>query len=148
MKSAIIGRIASIVIMVLAVVFYVLNITNDSDAIEMDESVQAIAVDPSMYLAYIALGITAVVAILFAIYNVVTHPKQAKGVLFGIIGLAVVIGISYGIASSEPVEIAGGNMVEGSTPKLVGMGLITFYIAAGLAIAAVIVSSVSTLTKR
>lgn len=134
--------------MVLAVVFYVLNLLNSGDAIETDESVQAVAIDPSMYLAYIALGITAVVAVLFAIYNVVTHPKQAKGVLFGIIGLAVVIGVSYGIASDEPVKIAGGVVVEGSTPKLVGMGLITFYIAAGIAVLAVIASSVSSLIKR
>jgi hypothetical protein len=70
--------------------------------------------------------------------------------LIGIGALVVVIGISYLLASGNVTEAMGrveGGVTE-TTSKRVGMGLITFYLLAGVAILAVILSSVKSIVRR
>lgn len=145
-----VGKIISYLLMAGAVIFFVLAMIQGDDTIESNASVQASIIDPFMYLAYIATGLAALMTVGFAIYYLITHPQKAKTSLMGIGALVVVIGISYLMASNEVTEpmtrLEGG--VTETTSKRVGMGLIAFYLLAGITILAVILSSFKSIVRR
>ncbi len=145
-----VGKILSYVFMVGAVIFFALALVKGDDTIESDAAVQASIIDPMMFMAYIAAGLASLLTIGFAVYYLITHPENAKNSLIGIGALVVVIGISYLLASGNVTEAMGrveGGVTE-TTSKRVGMGLITFYLLAGVAILAVILSSVKSIVRR
>lgn len=145
-----VGKILSYVFMIGAAIFFVLALVNGDDAIESDPSVQASVIDPFMYIAYFAAGLASLLTIGFAVYYLITHPEKAKTSLIGIGALVVVFGIAYLLASGDVTEAMGrveGGVTE-TTSKRVGMGLITFYLLAGIAILAVIISSFKSIVRR
>lgn len=136
--------------MVGAAIFFVMALVNGDDTIENDASVQAAVIDPFMYIAYFAAGLASLLTIGFAVYFLITHPEKAKTSLIGIGALVVVFGIAYLLASGNVTEAMGrveGGVTE-TTSKRVGMGLITFYLLAGIAVLAVIISSFKTIARR
>ena len=80
---------------------------------------------------YLLLAIAAVTAVVFPIITMAQNPKGAKNALIGVVGLVVVVGISYAVAGSKQSET----------------GLIAFYIMGAGAIGAVIFAEVSKMLK-
>jgi len=121
------------------------------ETLKVDEAAQDALINPAMSLSYLALLITAALSIGFALYQIATHPKQAKGALIGIGGLAVVFVLGYLLASDEVTEdMANMSLnfeVTAKTSKMVGAGLMTFYILTLGAILAVVFSSVRRMIK-
>ena len=148
MKLEGIGKIVSYVIIALAVILYVVGLSKGDDAIAADPGAQAISTDPSLYLAYISIILTAIAAVGFAIWQLIQFPKRAKSVLYGVVGVVVAGVLAYLVSSDAPVVTASGVEVDGDTARRVGAGLIVFYIAGGIAIVSVIASSVSSALKR
>lgn len=145
-----VGKILSYVFMVGAAIFFVMALVNGDETIENDASVQAAVIDPFMYIAYFAAGLASLLTVVFAVYFLITHPEKAKNSLIGIGALVVVFGIAYLLASGNVTEAMGrveGGVTE-TTSKRVGMGLITFYLLAGIAVLAVIISSFKTIARR
>ena len=107
------------------------------------------SIDESLFLnwSYILLGIATVAAIVFPIINIVQNPKKAKMVIAGIVGLAVVFGISYAMASGQEIKLGEDNIISASTVKMVDAGLIMTYILGGLSVAAAIFDGVSKMFK-
>ena len=83
--------------------------------------------------SYILLGIGIIVSIVFPIITLVGDFGKAKSALFGIVGLLVIFGISYGLASGEEAKV-GDMIITESTSRLSEAGLNAFYF---LAVAAV-----------
>jgi len=95
--------------------------------------------------AYILLGITAGITILFSLYNMIINPKGAKKTLVGLAGAAVLILIAFYLADDSVLNLphyTGGDNVP-STLKLVDTGLFTTYLLLALAFVAIIASEVS-----
>lgn len=100
-----------------------------------------------IYWCYLLFGLGAASAIVLPIINLGKNPKGAKGALIGLVALVVVFLISYMIAGDEMLPKYETFIDGPEDSKLVGMGLIAFYILAIGAIGAVVFSSVSKLLK-
>jgi len=80
------------------------------------------------------------------VFGVVVNPSQLKGVLFGILAIVLVGGISYLLADGSVVPAYKG-AVDESTSKLVSTGLNAFYIVGTLAVLSLVYSGVAKLFK-
>lgn len=95
--------------------------------------------------SYILFGIAAVAVLGFAIFQLVSRPKQAMGALMGIGALGVVVLLSYIFASGEIPQFLGYekfDITEGLS-KYVGTGLWSMYILGILAVVSIIYTEVS-----
>ena len=101
-------------------------------------------VNYGILICYILLAVAAAAAIIFPILQLAQNPKGAKGALIGIVLLAVVVGISFGLASDvnpSKMELSP----EGA--KQVGAGLYAVYILGAVAILSIVYSEVSKIIK-
>lgn len=80
--------------------------------------------------AYILLAIAAGSAVLFAISVFFTNFKEAKKGLFALIGLAVILLVSYALSDNTPFDLPGytGGDNTPATLSYAGTVLITTYI--------------------
>ncbi|GAB4278982.1 MAG: hypothetical protein Kow0068_02820 [Marinilabiliales bacterium] len=105
----------------------------------------------ALQLAYIFLGITIFLAIIFPIYTLIQRPKSAISALVGIIGLAIIILISYFMASGELLDMPKSYHGPDNNPttlKLTDAGIYTMYILLALAIFGIIATEVMKVFKR
>lgn len=99
--------------------------------------------------AYILLGFTALITLVFPIVYLIMNPKNGKSIFIGILGFAVLFLISfYGLASGN---IQGDvyetfNITE-NTSRFIGAMLNMTYILGGLAILSIIFSGISSIFK-
>ena len=107
----------------------------------------AVGEDVIIYWCYFLFFVGAASAIVLPLINLGKNPKGGKGALIGLIALLVVFALSYVLAGDEMLP-KYENFIDGpEDSKMVGMGLIAFYILALGAIGAVVYSSISKLTK-
>jgi len=99
--------------------------------------------------AYVLLFLAVVVLILFALFQFFSNLKSAKGGLFGIAAVLLIVLISWLLGSSEYPQffgvekfIADGTITPTIT-RVIDTALYSTYIIFGLAILALIYSSVS-----
>jgi formate-dependent nitrite reductase membrane component NrfD len=126
--------------LVLVVIFYVGDVVNEGTNHEYP-----VITETYIIWAYILLGITAGITILFSIYNMIINPKGAKKSLIGLVGAAILILIAYYMADDSVLNLphyTGSDNVP-ATLKLVDTGLFTTYLLLGLAFVAIIFSEVS-----
>ena len=93
-------------------------------------------------LAYIALAIAAIAAIVFPVMFMFQDLKKAKWAFIGIGAMAVIFLICYALSSGEASE----RISEGQS-RIVEASLFTFYIMLFVAIASVLYSTVSSYFK-
>lgn len=104
---------------VFTVVFYMGNKVPGTEGTAFEEP----KITENMIIwAYVLFGIAAIAAIIFPLINLIKNPINAKNVLIVIVFFAVIIGVSYLLASSEPISFLKVEASE-STLKLVGTGL-------------------------
>lgn len=107
----------------------------------------SVSADVIIYWCYILFFLGAASAIVLPLINLGKNPSGGKGALIGLIALVVVFVLSYVLAGDEMLP-KYENFIDGpEDSKMVGMGLIAFYILAFGAIAAVVYSSISKLIK-
>lgn len=113
----------------LATIFWVWSVIEGDTAIADDPSLGDKIVSPFLWVAYIALFIAAGTAIVYSLVNTFRDPKKAKGALYGIGALLLVLGIGYGIASGDDLQNYAESLeVTESMSKWSGTGLNAFYI--------------------
>jgi hypothetical protein len=93
---------------------------------------------------YILFFLTAGLALIFPIINVILNPKSAKQGLFIFLGAVVLIFIAYNLASDQVLDMPGydGKDNVPNTLKLAGTGLMVAYILAGLAVLSILYSEI------
>ena len=97
---------------------------------------------------YLLLAIAAASAIIFPIITMAKNPANAKNALIGVVGLAVVFGLGYALASgTETLDVDGKLLATASEAKMSEAGLIAFYILAAGAIGSIIYAEVSKMLK-
>ncbi|WP_167605103.1 hypothetical protein [Maribellus sediminis] len=145
-----IGKIVTIILWALLIVSAILIVSlvvNINTEVDTDPAMLS-WINSNLIWAYILVAIGAGVAIVASLLHMFTDKKAAKGGLISIAFLGVVGLISYLIASPEIPQfvgvdkfIADGSLNE-SIAKLVDTGLYATYILLGLAVLAVVSSSV------
>lgn len=147
--STLYSKIISIVLwvlmgisIILLVLFYFGKVVPGTEDTNLHEPV---ITQTFLVWAYILGGITAGLALIFPIINVILNPKSAKKGLFVILGVVVLIFIAYSLASDHVLNIPGydGKDNVTKTLKFTGTGLITMYILAGLAVLSIIYSEIA-----
>ncbi len=98
--------------------------------------------------AYIAFGMSVVIAILFPVLQIISNPKGAVKTLV-IVAVAVVLwfvakGIATNTFSPEELEL---KKITAETSVMVGAGLIYTYVVFGLAILSILYASISNIFK-
>lgn len=93
--------------------------------------------------AYVLFIFAVAVTILFPLFNIATNPRGAMRSLVGLLLVVVVLGIAYALSSTEPiVNSAGGYFTNPTELKISDTGLITTYIALGVAFLVVILGEI------
>jgi hypothetical protein len=83
----------------------------------------------------------------FPIIILAQDPKKAKGALFSLVGLLVVFGLAYVLASDAVLVSYEGYGVDAGTSKSVGMGLIGTYVLLALSGGGIIVFGIMSMFK-
>jgi len=122
-KSKILTIITAI-IGVIGVILFIRVMMAGDDSVAVDSSVNAF-----VYFAKYLLVITAVIALVLSLLNLVKNPQALKKTLLGVAILAVLFAVSYAVASDAAVTDSFGNIVKngeaGSTSKWIS-ALINF----------------------
>lgn len=100
-----------------------------------------------IYWCYALLFIGAAAAIVLPLINLGKNPKGAKTAVIGLVALFVVFLVAYMLAGDEMLPKYEAFIDGPEDSRLVGMGLIAFYILAFGAIGTVAFSSISKLIK-
>ncbi len=130
--------IVSGVIGVVAVYFLVRIIMEGDDPIIESVDLQNGLVSPYITFATYILYITAIIAVVFSIINLIKHPKLLIRSLISVGFLAVLLIISYSLASDAAVLDVSGNVLKdgaaGPVSKWVSTGIWYSVILGGIAI--------------
>ncbi|MCA6380119.1 MAG: hypothetical protein IM606_07240 [Cytophagales bacterium] len=96
----------------------------------MEESAPLIEtlVSPGLIICYIFFGVALVASIGMPLVNAIKNPAGLMKALIGVVGLVVIFAVSYGISGSEVTAKAVSYGVDASSTRLIGAGMITFYI--------------------
>ncbi|MCH7658149.1 MAG: hypothetical protein IIB05_07500 [Bacteroidetes bacterium] len=126
---------------ILVAVFYFGKLVPGTEGTNMEEPV---ITGKFLLWAAILVIVTAGLAIIFPIINLISNPRSAKKGLFIILGVVILIFIAYSLASNEVLEIPGytGKDNVPGTLKFAGTGLFTTYILGGLATLSILFSEV------
>ena len=115
------------VIGLLGFVFFIRVIMAGDDPIKEDAAIQASIVDPFVTFSKLLLIVTAVIAIVFSLVNLVKHPHVLKRSLVAVGILAVFLIIAYSISSDAAVLDPFGKVLKdgeaGSVSKWVSTGI-------------------------
>ncbi|PIB28979.1 hypothetical protein [Maribacter sp. 4G9] len=135
-------KIALIVIGLLSAVLWYMLPSSDMPAAE---AAQSGAMNGMFIITYILLGIAVVTALLFTLKNLFSNPQGLKKTLFVVVGLAIVVGISYVLSSGTDVAPEYMAMSSESTVKKIGMGLNVFFILTVVAVVLMVLPGVKKL---
>lgn len=104
-------------------------------------------IDIGLYVLYGLLFVAVATAIIFPLVNAIKEPSALVklGISLGVI--AVLFGLSYALSGSELNRSAIAAGLSENTSKLIGAGLIMFYIVLGLSILALIYSEINKALK-
>jgi hypothetical protein len=99
--------------------------------------------DFGLYTFYALLLIAVASAVIFPLVNSIKEPATLIKTGLGVAGIVVLFVISYALSGSEVNVRAAAAGVTESGSKLIGAGLIMFYITLVLSILALIYSEIS-----
>ncbi|MFO8020847.1 MAG: hypothetical protein R6U65_00165 [Perlabentimonas sp.] len=110
---------------------------------------EIVVAEPYILWALILLGLTAFLAILFPIINIVLNPKNAVKALLGLITIGVVFLIGYLGSDTTPIESAVSNpdFSDPAVLRFADTGIIATYILLGVAILSLIFTGIRSLIK-
>ncbi len=127
-----IASISMIALIVVGVILFIMSMTGN--------------VDPILYGSYVYFGIGILVTIIASVVGLMANPSSIKGMLIGLVSMAVVLLLGYMLAdgsdnSSFPVEISEG------MSRFSGMLLYSIYILFGASVATLIFARVYSLMR-
>ena len=121
------------IISLIAVAMWVMITKGDDDSA---------AIDAMLWFGKILVYGAGAIAIVLSLKNIASNPAKIKVAGIAIVGLLVIVGISYGLSTGKEVLRDGTQMVSESGSKLVGTGLRVFYILIIVALGAMVASGV------
>ncbi|TDN95218.1 hypothetical protein DET49_102102 [Salegentibacter sp. 24] len=138
-------KYVSIVIGVIGLILLGRILAEDGDAIVASADLQNSLLTPIMYLSYLVLLVVLVLVGIFVIKGL--FKGDIKTTLIAIGSFLAVILIAYLITDGSQMTLKNGDILSASSAHWISAGLVTFYILAGIAILAMVISGVKKLTK-
>lgn len=120
-------------------------LAEDADAIEASADLQNSLLAPIMYLSYFVLLVVLVLVAIFVIKGL--FKGNIKNTLIAVGAFIAVIVIAYLVTDGSQMTLKDGDILSASASHWISAGLVTFYIFAGIAILAMVISGVKKLTK-
>lgn len=99
--------------------------------------------DVGLYFMYALFFIAVLAAIVLPLMNAIKSPGTFLKSLYGIIGLVVVFVVAYAISGSDVKPNWAVLGINEGTSKLIGAGLIVFYVTILVAVIGLIYSEIS-----
>jgi len=125
-----IAKILTVIVGVIGIIgfyFFIMVMKYGEEAIKADEAIQAKTVSPFVNFAFALLIVTAVIALVASLVNMVRNPHVLKTTLVGIIIFGVLLAGAYAMAGDGAVLDAMGKVLKdgeaGSTSKWVSTGI-------------------------
>jgi len=137
-------KIVALLLGLAGVVFWFLLVSKGDEYVKMTGE----GVSPMLYTGYIIMAIVALMVLLFVVSGVLAG--NVKKTLMSVGAFLAVVLISYAMASgsTEGLPLVDNKVVSESTSRLVGTGLIAFYILAVVAIFSMVFSGVKKVTTK
>ena len=95
-------------------------------------------VDGFLYTAYIIFVLVLISVVVFGFKGLMSG--NIKNTLITVGSFILIVALSYGLADSNQLTLANGELLSEANSKWIGAGLYTFYILAIVAIGSMIVS--------
>ena len=95
-------------------------------------------VDGFLYTAYIIFVLVLISVVVFGFKGLMSG--NIKNTLITIGSFILIVALSYGLADSNQLTLANGELLSEANSKWIGAGLYTFYILAIVAIGSMIIS--------
>ena len=142
-----IAKIFAAVLGFLGIFMLVRVLRADGEALKSNAELQVSVIDPFVTFTIVMLYITAGIAILFSVWNLIKHPAALKKALISLVALGVLFFIAYSVASDAEVTGAYGVSIKdgaaGFIPKMVGALINYTYIMGIVGLATVVWGSFS-----
>lgn len=138
-------KYVSIVLGVVGLILLGRILAEDADAIEASADLQNSLLTPIMYLSYLVLLVVLVLVAIFVIKGL--FKGNIKNTLIAVGAFLAVILIAYLVTDGSQMTLKDGDILSASATHWISAGLVTFYILAGIAILAMVISGVKKLTK-
>ena len=90
--------------------------------------------DSFLYYAYFLFGITLLAMICLPIINLIGNPKGIKKILFSLLIVVVLVGVSYLLSSGDPLVNKPNLVTSESALKMTDTGLIMTYFLGAAAV--------------
>ncbi|MFM7431043.1 MAG: hypothetical protein ACKO1F_14255 [Flammeovirgaceae bacterium] len=103
-------------------------------------------ITPGLYICYALFIIALLAAVLMPLLNAIKHPADLVKSLIGVVLLVALFGVSYALSGSEVTAKYTALGVNASSSKLIGAGMIMFYVTLIVAAILAIVSMVRDIT--
>lgn len=101
-----------------------------------------------IYIGNIFFYISIIVLLIAPVYTMINNPKNIGKMVASVVGLLVILAISYGLAGNTLSATYLDSVHQtAEVSRLVGMGLYTSYIALALAIVAILYSALIKIIK-
>lgn len=146
MDTKTVGLIGNIVKIVLALGGAVLCFLIISNSSSIEAGTNQGYVDGALNISYIAMALCVGIAVLFGLFYFIKNIGKSKGMLFAIVGLAIVGFIAYsmsdGVAAPELVNKYGEDTI-----KLSGAGIYITIILLALGVVVALLSEVAKIFK-
>lgn len=150
-----ISKILSIVtgvISLIGVFFLIRIIMVGDDSIKESVDVQNSIISPYITFAKVILYLTAIIAIVFSLWNLIKNPKLLKKTLLSLVVLGILLAIAYSTADDSATLNASGLVVKdgeaGSTSKWASTGITYALVLGGLGILAIFAGFVKSLVRK
>jgi hypothetical protein len=104
--------------------------------------------DSFLYYTYILVGIALVAAFILPMIKLLSNPKGLKKMLLFLVIAVVLIGVSYALASSEPLIVKTNVEASENVLKLTDAGLILTYILSFFAFLAILLGGVVKMVRN
>ena len=141
-------KIYKIFLIIAGIIGAVLWFMLPSSDMPVEEAATDSNVNLMFIVSYVLFGVAVLITVIFSIKGLFSHHKL-KEMLISLVAFVVILVVSYALASGSEVTSSDGSMLAtAETSRLVGGGLIAFYILAVIAILAMILSSVKKILMK
>jgi hypothetical protein len=105
------------------------------------------SVDAGLYAGYLLFTVAIGSAIGMSVLNTLKTPAEFKKVLYAIVAVVVLFGVSYALSGSEVNTVQAAQGLTENSSKLVGAGLIMFYLISLVAVLGLVYSEINKVLK-
>jgi len=104
-------------------------------------------VDLGLYLVYVLFGVAFLSAILLPLINSLKDPAVLLRSLYGVGAIVVLFLVAFGVSNGVVTPEQQAKGIDEGLSKLIGSGLILFYMVFGLAVLGLVFSEINKALK-